>query len=296
MSYKKTWIKGAISKGLALLLVGASMLAQAGEGSMGWVYTLDLQPKGTLEFEQRLSLVRGQAQGSYDLWQSRTELEYGVTNDFQLAGYLNYYKVNAGSNDITGDTTGLMVPGAAATNGTYSKTLSGYSVEGIWRLSNPVVSPVGAGLYLEYTGGQLKRDLEGRLLLQSNFLDDKLVTAANIVAGSKRMMFDAADQASESELDLLLGVTYRFANRWTAGVEYRYHNDFVGYRWRTRTQEAHFFGPNLHYADKDWWFTMAWRYQIKGECFADGVAECSKGYAWDGHGRNEYVMKFGFPF
>ncbi|MGB4345140.1 MAG: hypothetical protein WBJ21_01955 [Burkholderiaceae bacterium] len=38
----------------ALAFAGITSSAQAGEGTFGWIYTLDLQPKGTLEFEQRL--------------------------------------------------------------------------------------------------------------------------------------------------------------------------------------------------------------------------------------------------
>lgn len=270
--------------------------AQAGEGSMGWVATLDLQPKGTFEVEQRVGLVRGQAQGKYDLWQSRTELSYGVSNDFQLSGYANYMHVSAAGNDITGDTTGLLVPGSAATAGSFSKGYAGYSIEAIYRILNPVIHPVGVGVYYEFTNGSVKKETEGRLLLQSNFLDDKLVVASNLVVGSKLMKFDPDDQASESEFDILLGATYRFANRWTAGVEYRFHNDFAGYNFDKQTQRAHFIGPNVHYATKDWWVTAAMRHQIEGECFGPGIAECSKGYAWDGHGRNEYMVKFGVPF
>ena len=33
--------------------------ANAGEGNFGWIYTLDLQPKGKAEFEQRLQLNTG---------------------------------------------------------------------------------------------------------------------------------------------------------------------------------------------------------------------------------------------
>ena len=93
--------------------------ANAGEGAFGWIYTLDLQPKGKLEFEQRLQLNRQQAAGSYNAWYSRSELEYGVTNDFQVAGYLNAYYVNANQNytnpEACGDsqtcTGGQPVPG-----------------------------------------------------------------------------------------------------------------------------------------------------------------------------------------
>ena len=47
---------------LAGMLTMAALLtapAMAGEGSFGWIYTLDLQPKGTLEFEQRLHTTDG---------------------------------------------------------------------------------------------------------------------------------------------------------------------------------------------------------------------------------------------
>jgi hypothetical protein len=294
---------GMVAKAVRGALVGSALLAgaaQAGEGSFGWIYTLDLQPKGTLEFEQRVGLVRQQAGGKYDMWQTRTELEYGVSNDFQIAGYFDTYSVNAAGNSADGTTGGLLVPASAGENGStnsYRKTRTGYAVEGIWRLVNPVLSPVGVGLYAEYIDGQVKRELEGRVLLQSNFLDDKLVVASNLVVGSKEMKFDDANRAAESEIDLLLGATYRFANRWTAGMEYRYHNDFNGYRFATHTQEGHFIGPNVHYATKDWWITAAWRHQLSGgKCMAPNEGECSKGYVWDGHGRNEYIVKVGFPF
>lgn len=289
---------GTLAIGLASQFGGQA--AVAGEGSFGWIYTLDLQPKGTWEIEQRANLVRGQASGKYDFWQHRTELAYGVSNDFQLAGYINRYSFDAGQNtDAEGggaETGGLGVPGSAAGARSYSKTLHGYSIEGIWRLSNPVIEPVGVGVYLEFTDGQLKRDLESRLILQSNFLDDKLVLAANLIAGSKVMKFDQDDIASESEFDVRLGASYRFANRWTAGLEYRHHNDFTGYKYRERTQVAQFFGPNVHYATKNWWVTAAWLKQLGGTCFGPGEFECSRGYAWDGHGVNEYTLKLGVPF
>ena len=269
--------------------------AHAGEGSFGWIYTLDLQPKGTLEFEQKLQYNRGQAQGKYDLWQARTELEYGLTDDVQIAGYLNTSYVSANQNYPNGDTAGWLVPGAGQSP--YSKgRVDGVSLEGIWRLTNPVVDPVGVGLYGEITTGAVKDELEGRLLLQSNFLDDRLVVASNLHVAVEKVKWDV-EVGKESMVDLLLGVSYRVANNWTAGLEYRFHNDFDGYGFNTQTQRAHFFGPNVHYATKDWWFTAAWRYQPKGysSCWAPGDAECSDGRVWDSHTKNEFIFKVGRP-
>jgi opacity protein-like surface antigen len=280
----------------ALALATTFAQAHAGEGSFGWIYTLDLQPKGTWEFEQKLQLNRAQAGGKYDLWQARSEVEYGVSENFQLAGYLNTSYVNADHNYPDGSTGGWLVP-ASYSDSRYHKTqVDGVSLEGIWRITNPVLDPVGVGLYLEGTTGQVKNELEWRILLQSNFLDDRLVFAANIHGATEKPKYDREEIGKESMLDLLLGVSYRFANNWTAGVEHRFHNDFDGYAYQRQTQRANFFGPNVHYATKDWWVTAAWRYQIGGKCWAPGDGECSDGKVWDSHSKNEYIVKVGMPF
>ena len=287
------------------LLLMTTLPASAGEGIFGWVYGLDLQPKGTWEFEQRAQLTRGHATGTYDFWQSRTEMEYGVTNDFQLAAYLNSYSITAGGNYTNPDacdqgsnpcTGGYGVPGTANLDSNYRRQgVDGVSLEGIWRISNPVTSPIGLGLYIEPTIGQLADKLSTRLLLQSNFLDDRLVLAGNIHYEVERLKFDD-EPIDETILDVLLGASYRFAPKWSAGIEYRFHNDFDGYSFNNPTQRAHFIGPNLHYATKDWWVTAAWRRQLGGQCWEPGAAECSDGKVWDSHGVNEYILKFGMPF
>lgn len=281
----------------AVLTGLVALPAYAGEGSFGWVYTLDLQPKGTLEFEQRLHINQGQARGTYDLWQARTELEYGVSEDFQIAAYLNTSHVRANQNYSDGTTSGWLVPSSAGTSPYSRNRIDGVSLEGIWRFSNPVIDPIGVGLYVEATTGPVKDELESRLLLQSNFLDDRLVMAANLQLSTERVKFNAPDIGKESMADLLLGLSYRVANHWTAGMEYRFHNDFEGYSYNKQTQRAHFIGPNMHYATKAWWVTAAWRYQIKGpsQCWEPGAAECSNGRVWDSHSRNEVMFKFGRP-
>ncbi len=291
-----------IAAALALTAAFVPNLVHAGEGSFGWIYTLDLQPKGTLEFEQRIQYNRAQAQNKYDFWQGRSELEYGVSENFQLAGYINYSYVNAYRNYRPndefphGETAGWGV--SYPSDEKYRKgRLEGGSIEAIYRLTNPVVDPVGVGLYGEVTLGSMKDEVEARLLLQSNYLDDKLVLAANLVGAIEKVKFVQGETGPESMVDVLFGATYRFANNWTAGLEARFHNDFYGYRYETHTQRAWFFGPNAHYATKDWWVTGAWRWQpTGGKCWAPNNAECSDGRVWDSHTKNEFIVKFGMPF
>ncbi len=290
--------KKLVSLACSMILASPVM---AGEGSFGWLYTLDLQPKGTWEFEQKVDLTRGQAAGQYDLWKSKTGLEYGVTNDFQLTGYLNGYSVNANKNYTNCDgvplcTGGFGVPESASEHAFNKTQFEGASLEGVWRLSNPVLSPVGLGLYAEVSKGKFADAFETRLLMQSNFLDDRLVVAVNVIAEIEKYKFAGSTPSKESMVDVLYGATYRFAPKWFAGIEGRFHNDFTGYNFDTYTQRANFIGPNLHYAEKDWWVTAAWRYQIGGKCFGDGAGECSGGKVWDSHGKNQLIVKVGVPF
>ena len=277
--------------------------AYAGEGAFGWIYTLDLQPKGTLEFEQRLQRNRQQATGTYDVTLSRTELEYGLTHDIQIAGYINSYATNINQNYTNCDggrstcTAGFPVPASYDAASPYQKSgIDGISLELIYRLTNPVTSPIGIGFYIEPTFGKLKNELETRLLLQSNFLDDRLVVASNLVFANEQLKYLGNGNTPESMFDVLLGASYRFAPKWFAGLEARWHHDFGSYNLRDQTQKAFFYGPNVHYAEKEWWATAAWRYQPKGNsCMGDGTAECSDARVWDSHSRNELMFKFGFP-
>ena len=291
---------------LALSTVFAlPLLSFAGEGAFGWIYTLDLQPKGTLEFEQRLQRNHKQAAGTYDVWLSRTELEYGLSDDMQIAGYINSYSANIDQNytnpEVCGTsptcTSGFPVPSSHDRRTPFKASgIDGYSIEAIYRLSNPALSPIGVGLYLEPTIGKLKNELEARLLLQSNFLDDRLIIASNIVFANEQLKFLDEGHVPESMLDVLFGFSYRFAPKWFAGIEARWHNDFARYNLKNQTQRQMFFGPNLHYAQKDWWLTAAMRYQPKGgKCYGDGTGECSDERVWDSHSRTEMMLKVGFP-
>lgn len=297
----------AVALLVAIVTVLTTPHASAGEGTFGWIYTLDLQPKGEWEFEQRLQLNQNQAAGTYQLWQSRTELEYGVTDNFQLAGYINASRVNAKGNNTacTGEeascpyTSGYLVNNNSGNSAPYNKTrYDGVSLEAIYRLTNPVTSPIGVGLYLEPTLGPTKNELEARLLLQSNFLDDKLVVAANLIAATeKQKWITDGSNGLESMLDVLLGVSYRFAPKWSSGVEARQHNDFATWNFEQQTQSTWFVGPNLHYADKKWWGTVAYRRQLPNAvCANGGQGECSGRYAWDSHSMNEFIFKVGVPF
>lgn len=301
---------------LAALFVTAATLqvAYAGESPFGYVYTTDTHPKGSFEFEQWMTMRKGKMQGDYRLGQYRTEIEYGVTDRFQASLYWNTYSINASANDAAGETAGPYIPESIDKAQRYRRGLShdGWSAEFIYRVLSPYADPVGLALYVEPSFGKFKNELETKLILQKNFLDDRLVLGYNLTLApewEKKAADPAADPASAefgartekvTELVHTFGVSYRFAPGWSAGVEARNHHEYSGHSLKRRDREfsAWSAGPTVHYASQSWWFTATWLPQLKSaRCFTDDqCAETANRRNLADLERNEFRFRFGIPF
>ena len=212
---------------LAALCVTAAALqtAHAGESPFGYVYTTDTHPKGSFELEQWMTSRKGKMQGDYRLGQYRTEIEYGVTDRFQASLYWNSYSINAFANDGAGETAGPYIPESIDKSQRYRRGLTndGWSTEFIYRVLSPYTDPVGLALYVEPSFGKFKNELETKLILQKNLLDDRLVLGYNLTLSpewEKKAADPTADPASAefrshtekvTELVHTFGVSYRFA-------------------------------------------------------------------------------------
>src|SRR5438046_3104851 len=86
----------------ATALVVCVSTAHAHEAIFEWTYTTDLTPKGHGEFEQWITARWQKEHGNYSVVDFREEFEYGVTDNFQLALYLNHHYVHA-SDDVTAE-------------------------------------------------------------------------------------------------------------------------------------------------------------------------------------------------
>lgn len=289
----------------AILMLAQSVSpAYAGDSPFGYVYTTDLHPKGRWEVEQWATQRHGQSRGNYDAFVYRTELEYGLRDDLQVSLYANYNSVNAFQNNVDGSTGGKFVPDVVQDDPAaprYRKTFfESFSNEWIYRILSPYKDPIGLALYIEPTYGPKKRELEGKIILQKNFLDDQLIWAANLTAAIEQEKFSGRWE-KESELELTMGLAYRFAPGWHAGAEYRNHREFEGYGFSTakRTHSAHFLGPSLHYASRSWWVTGTFLMQLP---YATAYSPNQQGHIVNGrifgeeHERRELRLKVGFPF
>src|SRR4029450_1957863 len=134
----------------AAVLLGVST-ARTHEAIFSWTYTTDLTPKGHGEFEQWVTTRWEKEHGTYSVVEFREEFEYGVTDNFQLAIYLNHHYVNANDDIPVADPAHpkKLLPGRYETGGedvhadhNPAKTRDRYhfesvSLEGIYRLLSP---------------------------------------------------------------------------------------------------------------------------------------------------------------
>lgn len=276
--------------------------AFAGESPFGYVYTTDTHPRGEREIEQWITQRHGQSRGDFDLWQGRTELEYGITDRLQASVYLNYDYVSAFRNrpdDTTGP--GAFVPDSADPEARYRRTFfQSFSSEWIYRVLSPYKDPIGLALYVEPTWGPDQQELEAKLILQKNFLDDRLVWAANLTAAAEKERFHG-DWEREGELELTSGIAYQFAPRWHAGLEYRYHRGYEGrgFSAAKRQYAVNFLGPSVHYGERNWWVTATFLKQLaNARAYNDAAAEDIIGGRFYGehHERQELRVKVGLSF
>lgn len=284
---------------VALGLVAQS--ASAGESPFGWVYTTEVHPAGTREFEQQVFVQRGQTQGDYTNTLLRSEFEFGITPKYQTSIYLNSRFIDAFRNGMDGTTGGpnTDIPDGFDPSSRYKmRRVETVSWENIYQVLNPLVDPIGLAFYVEPAWGPRNKELELKLLLQKNFLDDRLIWAVNLETALEKNN-RGSDVEKATETNFQTGISYRFMNNWSAGAELRNHREYAGYGYGDVQHSAWFLGPNIHYGAKDWWVTLAWRTQMPWArgFTADQREAISGGRIYgDEHARNEFALKVGIPF
>lgn len=290
-----------LSIAAAALSMCTATSAFAGESPFGWIYTADVQPPGTKQFQQWIDVQRTQTQGQYTNTLLRTELEFGITPKYQTSFYVNSRFIRANKNGMDGMSGGpnTDISDSFDTTSRYKMNrLESVSWENLYQVTNPLIDPIGLALYFEPKWGPRNKELEFKLILQKNFLDDRLIWAINLVTAFEKNN-RGSDIEKATELDLLTGVSYRFANNWSAGAELRNHREYTGYGYSVANHSAWFVGPNVHYATKGWWITAAWRHQLKQAVGfqEDQQAVIQNGRIYgDEHALNQFTIKVGVPF
>jgi hypothetical protein len=280
--------------GLLVLLLLA-VRVHADEPLFGYVYTTDLLPSGRFEVAQWATWRAQKPIGTSEALEGRTELEYGLTDNLQVAAYFNYEWANAYHNNVINGTTqaptALAFLKVGADDHLNTTRYTGVSLEAIYRILSPYTDPVGVALYFRPTIGSSLRELESRIIVQKNYRDDRLVLAVNIgliddrqylptVGPQARNDIYAHPWTETSTLNLGAAASYRFVQNLSVGTELQNERGFSAitpFGAGSRTGVAYYFGPSLHYADQHMFVTATYLTQLP---FASDYA----------HGDPDYVV------
>lgn len=282
--------------------------AFSSESQFGFIYTTDLLPKNAKEIEQFLTWKSQKTGGTFNMIEGKTAYEYGLFDNLQIAGYATYDWMEAYQNGPFGATTpseqfSYSQPGP---NDYYSSTrLIGLSFEAIWRVLSPYTEPVGLAFYIEPSVGDRFTEIETRIILQKNFLDDMLVFAFNFTYAPEYRYLPPDDGEGgsswqeETDVNFDLGASYRFMPNWSLGFEILNEHEASSYDWSKHTNNAWYLGPNVHFGGKDFFVTALFVKQMPwATSYPDSVPGAYvHGYTFD----NDFEMyrfrvKAGFYF
>ncbi len=258
---------------LAAGLLAAALPAVADENLFGYVRGSEVLPKGSGEFYQWVTQRNNKGSGHYRAVDTKTEIEYGVTDRFQVSAEVNGLAVKS---------QGLLINGYLPKDIDANLRLQGFEVAAKYNFLSPAKDDFGLSGYtsfeygrLDVHSGQKKRELEfeAQLQAQKYFLEGQLTWVGNIglrAAHEKRKAIadlpEDFEWPTEPEMEISTkigtGLSYRFAPGWYAGVEALFENEYeteVGQeRWSV------FGGPSLHYGGKQWWATLTVFRQLRG--------------------------------
>lgn len=243
----------------------------AEESQFGYVYTTDLLPQGAKEVEQWATWRHQKVAGYFNQIDGRTEFEYGLTDRLQVAFYANYVWAEAYHNGPFEETTPpepLSYDKPGPDDHYNARRFVGFSGEAIYRIWSPYTDPLGVAVYVEPTVGPAFRELETKLILQKNFFDDRLVTAFNFTYAPE-WRYDTDDNdptrkkwGYETDVNLNLAASYRFAPNWSAGLELLNEHEYNSYDFSKESNDGYFVGPVIHYGGKQFFVTATFLEQL----------------------------------
>jgi hypothetical protein len=240
---------GVFAAAMACLPMGS---LQADERMFTYSYeAASVLPKGGWEFEQWITYRGGKKDGVFARWDLREEIEYGVTDRYTTALYLNFRSTHR--EGVTGSTD------------LDRFEFKGVSSEHKFQLLNPHTKPIGVLLYGEVTSAGDDLELEEKLILQRYF-GERWNAVFNAI-WEQEWEFIPGGTEEEMVLEFTAGLSYKLNPNWAVGLEARNHRVFEGFG--TQVADAYFVGPNVHYGSGNWWATLTVLPQVSGSPGSD---------------------------
>jgi len=212
----------------------------------------DIEPEFGREVEQNFLWASGKPGQSFNAILGETEFEYGLSDQIKLAAILDY--------DWT-RTRDHTVSGAKAISGT---ALDGVGGEIVYQAMNVYFDPIGLGFLVSPGVGRNSRNVEAKVLLQKNFLNDRLRTVVN-VGGDFGTERNTGAWSDASALTFDAGIAYNITWEWSAALEFNAERSFEGLLLNGRgipTTSTYFAGPTIQYVAHPWTASLGAQAQL----------------------------------
>jgi hypothetical protein len=236
---------------LGFLAMAAAVPAAADDQPFLTISTTDIQTEHGMEFEQTTGWKSGHANEAANEFFTRAEIEYGITDDLQIAGYLNYEFEEVHPHPLPSPLE--------------KSSVLGVSGELIWRVMNPYFDPFGLAFYVEPSIAPNTRELEIKILAQKNFLNDTLRTALNINFEDVWERDSLGSWQKSSALEFNLGASYNVTPDFSVGVELGNERGFDGHILGTGAipvSSSVFFGPTIQVIGHPWKVNVGFQTQL----------------------------------
>lgn len=290
---------------LVLLAFAFASPTHADENLFGYIKGAETLPEGSWELYQVITRRAGKGLGEYNALDTRTEIEYGITNRFTASAELQGTSIHS---------KGLQVSAYIPKDNDSGFHLSGVEAAMKYNILSPAKDDFGLAPYfsLSYSwidkhSGQRKdtASAETILLLQKYFFEGELIWVGNFGMEStfakRHPLYGLAADVEwpthpETEIELIsgTGLSYRILPNWYLGGELLHEVEFeteVGQeRWSL------FAGPSLHYGSEKWWGTFTWFPQVRGGGFEDIAGQDNKKLHLIEKTKHELRLKVGFNF
>ena len=277
----------AAAVALAMLLTPQAALAD--ENYFAYSYGSETLPKGGTEAYLWVTDRRDKDLGTYHAQDIKFELEHGFSDRFQASAYVNFV-----SHKIQGLQPEL---------GNQDRNFAWNGMQAAFKyaFTSPYKDGIGIAIYVEpgfsrygkksgVRANQLS--VETKLLLQKNFMNDKLIWVGNVTAEQEFEHQGGAAWESELEFELSSGLAYNVAPGLHLGAEGRYTAAYENFPNQfQRSDYVIFFGPTIHYATRKWWATLSYQPQISG-----GPKVRSNSLNLADYEKQEIRLKLGYNF
>ncbi len=234
----------SVSRILLSSLLGVGLMVSAvgaDERQFGYTYLSDsVLPKNKIEVETWATLRSTKDTGKYARWDLRQEIEYGLTDTWTGALYLNSKSEYA--NGVTGK------------ENSESLKFDGISLEIKHMFMSRHLNSFGVMPYLELTYSGKELELEEKLILDRN-LADNWVWALNII-GEQEWEYSADETESKSKLIFNSGLSYQLNPNWSLGVEGSFRTIYTDF-YKKATVSAWFVGPTIHFGTENFQITAS---------------------------------------